>query len=52
MDDYHTDSLYESRNEWMARFVNTLIPHLNEELYLSLRKHISYVKIMTRLKNI
>lgn len=30
MDDYHTDSLYESRNEWMARFVNTLIPHLNE----------------------
>lgn len=30
MDDYHTDSLYESRNEWMARFVNMLIPHLNE----------------------
>ena len=30
MDDYHTDSLIESRNEWMSRFVNILTPLLNE----------------------
>lgn len=30
MDDYHTDSLIESRNEWMSRFVNILTPLLSE----------------------
>ena len=33
MDDYHTDSLIESRNEWMSRFVNILTPLLNEGIH-------------------
>ena len=32
MDDYNVESLYESRNEWVSRFVNILTPLLNEGL--------------------
>lgn len=30
MDDYANENLAESRNEWVARLVNILAPHLNE----------------------
>ena len=30
MDDYNIDSLNECRNEWTARLVNILVPHLND----------------------
>lgn len=30
MDDYNIDSLNECRNEWSARLVNILVPHLND----------------------
>ena len=30
MDDYTNESLMESRNEWVARLINILQPHLVE----------------------